>query len=247
MQHEDESDRRDCARYERNPADSASAPNASAHPSLTALANSTRILRHGIDSLYVSFPGRLSESSQQQLSELKEIAQQESELAAAAAVLPIGEHRFCVASHGRRRFPFVLDDNWFSIALASREAKSLPMAHAQISSELLTSMGPQKALDTLTGIVATFGTLQLPAQISRADLFADFTTSTDIESIPRQAWLKRSKKRALYEDSDLLTEPPRKFRRLHHLRQWSHGKSIEVFPGDAGASGSDGAGAPFRA
>lgn len=41
-------------------------------------------------------------------------------------------------------------------------------------------------------------------------------------------------------------EPPRKFRRLHNLRQWSHGKSIEVFPGVAGACGADGGGARGR-
>ena len=38
-------------------------------------------------------------------------------------------------------------------------------------------------------------------------------------------------------------EPPREFRRLHHLRVWSHDQSLEVFPGSAGARGPDGGGA----
>jgi hypothetical protein len=203
--HDGEIVRPDSARHERHPAERLPAIQAGAQPCITAPANSTRILRHGIDSLYVSFPGQLSEASQQQLSDLKEVAQQENEGVAAKAVLPLGEHRFCVASHGRRRFPFVIDDNWFSIALASRKAKSLPMAHAQISSELLTALGPQVALATLTAIVTHLGDLHIAPQVSRADLFADFTTDTDIESIPRKAWLKRAKKRATYEDSDVLT------------------------------------------
>ncbi|MGQ0699474.1 MAG: hypothetical protein ACT4PZ_14665, partial [Panacagrimonas sp.] len=41
----------------------------------------------------------------------------------------------------------------------------------------------------------------------------------------------------------LRSEPPRGFRRLHHLREWSHDQSIEVFPGSAGARGPDGGGA----
>jgi len=153
----------------------------------------------------VSFPGQLSEASQQQLSELKELAQQENAGIASEAVLALGDHRFCVASHGRRRFPFVIDDNWFSVALASRTAKSLPMAHAQIASELLAALGPQAALETLTEIVSHLGDLHALPQMSRADLFVDFTTDIDIESIPRSAWLKRTKKRATYEDSDVVT------------------------------------------
>lgn len=203
--HDDESVRPDGARHERHPAERAALDAAGARPSLTAPANSTRILRHGIDSLYVSFPGQLFEGAEAQLADLKSLAQNEDELISAAAILPLADHRFCVASHGRRRFPFVIEDNWYSIALASRQAKSLPMAHAQIASELLTAIGPRAALDHLTEIIERLGMrLQVP-QLSRVDLYADFTTDLDIETIPRQAWLKRSKKRALYEDADLLT------------------------------------------
>ncbi|MBA4285801.1 MAG: replication initiation factor [Xanthomonadaceae bacterium] len=165
----------------------------------------TQVLRHGIDSLYLSLPGQLSETSQALLAELKELAQNEREAMAAAAVLPIGEHRFCVASHGRRRFAFVIEDNWFSIALASSTARSLPMAHCQISSELLTAVCPTAALDTLTDVAEQLGSLSGPAMVSRADLFADFTTPADFIGMPGQNWIKRCHKRAIFEDRDAFT------------------------------------------
>jgi hypothetical protein len=62
--HDGEIVRPDSARHERHPAERLPAIQAGAQPCITAPANSTRILRHGIDSLYVSFPGQLSEASQ---------------------------------------------------------------------------------------------------------------------------------------------------------------------------------------
>lgn len=207
MQHDkDASVRPDCARHERHPAERAASDLAGAHPSITAPANSTTtVLRHGIDSLYMSLPGQLSDDSQQRLTALKELAQQEREAMASAAVLPLGEHRFCVASHGRRRFAFVIDDNWFSIALSSSSARRLPMAHCQISSELLTSVGPVAALDSLNEIAGHLGQLMGLPMVSRADLFADFTTPADLVAMSGQSWIKRCHKRAIFEDCDALT------------------------------------------
>jgi len=53
----------------------ATARAAGAPPSITAPANCIRPLRHGVDSLYVSYPGQISEAVALCLQEFKELAQ----------------------------------------------------------------------------------------------------------------------------------------------------------------------------
>ena len=171
----------------------------------TAHANSIcKILRHGIDSLYVSYPGQLSERMEKTLGELKQRAQTDSESVVATAQLSIWEHLFAVLDRGRKRFAYVLDDNWFSIAVSSITAKAMPLAHVQISSELITAVGIPEAMQHLDAVIERLGACGQPT-VSRADLFADFITDVDLESFPKNAWVKRCKKRALYDDDDRFT------------------------------------------
>jgi hypothetical protein len=153
----------------------------------------------------MSFVGTLSEPIEALLYELKERAQSPDEFIAVDAQITLGEHLFEVSDRGRRKFPFVLNDNWFGISLSSRNARKLPLAHVQISSELLTAIGPRDAVAKLAAIIADLGEVTEQPSISRADAYVDFQTDLDFETIPRKNWVRRSRNRAIYETDDQVT------------------------------------------
>lgn len=178
---------------------------AGAPPSITAPANCIRPLRHGVDSLYVSFPGAIDPELAIWLQECKESAQASNEHVIARGGIGIGDHQFTVLPRGRGRFAFVLEDNWFSIQLSNASAGVLPLALVQIRSEYLTAVGPEEALATLTELVRGMGQVQGPPKISRLDLFADFSTTHALTTLPGSHWVKRSKKRSIHEEADTVT------------------------------------------
>src|SRR5207342_2819252 len=87
---------------------------AGAPPSITAPANCIRPLRHGVDSLYLSFAGAVDPDLAMRLQELKLFAQATNEHGVARASIALGDHFLTVLPRGRGRFAFVLEDNWFS-------------------------------------------------------------------------------------------------------------------------------------
>ena len=157
-------------------------------------------LLFGVDSLYLSFPGNLSEEAEKQLTHLKLLAQSESESEQAFAQLKIGEHLFEVSDHGAKRFPFILADNCYFIKFSSRRAKSLPLAQVQISSEYLHSVGVEAATANLCGIIAQFGEITESPKISRADVFLDFVCTVDFDGMPQECWITRANLLAKYYD-----------------------------------------------
>jgi hypothetical protein len=160
------------------PATGASA--AGAPPSITAPANSIRPYRHGVDSLYLSFPGAIDPELAVGLQECKLMAQSSNEHVISTAGIDIGGHRLVTLPRGRGRFAFVLEDNWFSIQLSNATAGVLPLALVQVRSEYLTAVGPEEAVQTITDLVAGMGQVTGPPKISRIDLFADFGTDHDL-------------------------------------------------------------------
>lgn len=174
-------------------------------PSITAPANSIRTLRHGVDSLYLSFRGTIDPRLAVALQEGKVLAQSNKDELVALAGIEVGGHYFTVMPRGRGRFAFVLDDNWFSIQLSNATASSLPLALVQVRSEYLTAVGPEEAIRTATDLVGCMGVLAGSASISRIDLFADFTTTVDLTTLPGAHWVKRSKKRTIHEECDQVT------------------------------------------
>ena len=178
---------------------------AGAQPSITAPANCILPLRHGVDSLYVSFPGGIDPELAVWLQECKLRAQANSEHIVSLAGIGIGDHQFTVLPRGRGRFAYVLEDNWFSIQLSNASAGVMPLASVQIRSEYLTAVGPDEAIATLTKLVAGMGEVTGPPKISRIDLFADFCTAYDLAAMPGSHWVKRSKKRAIHEECDQVT------------------------------------------
>lgn len=176
-----------------------------APPSITAPPNSIKPLRHGIDSLYVSYPGLLHDTVAEALEKTKVAAQAPSERELATAFYVLGDHRFAVLPRGRGRFPFVLEDNWFHIQLSNRSAVRLPLAYVQIRSEYLTAVGAEEALETLDALIVQLGEVAGPATISRIDLFVDFVGGGDLPHQPGAAWVKRCRKRDIHEENNRLT------------------------------------------
>lgn len=175
-------------------------PSAGAMPSNTAPANSkegppvVQILRAGIDSLYLSFPGSLSVEASIKLRALKDAARSRRESAQAEAVYLTGKHRFEVMSKGAGVFPYVLADNAYRISIANSNTQQIPLAYVQVKSQWLTAHGVAAVVEELTAIAAEFGTLEGVAQVSRADLFVDFMTPARLDNLPPGSWVTRAKR-----------------------------------------------------
>lgn len=163
-------------------------------------------LRFGIDSLYLSYHGKLYEECDIKLDALKTIAQSEDEAEQARAQISIGSHLFEVRDKGMPRFPYVLVDNCFFIKINRKESKTLPMAHVQVSSEYLASVGVVAAEEDLRMVINTLGMVNGEASVSRADLFLDFVCSDNLANIEQPDWITRANLMAKYFDCRL-SEP----------------------------------------
>ncbi len=160
-------------------------------------------LRFGIDSLYLSYYGQLSEPWDKKLLTLKEQAQSEDDAQQASAQVTIGSHLFEVRDKGMPRFPYVLVDNCFFIKINRKESKTLPMAHVQISSEYLSSVGVEAAEKDLRMVIGTLGTVLNVASVSRADLYLDFVSTNNLANIEQSDWITRASLMAKYFDCRL--------------------------------------------
>ncbi len=165
-------------------------------------AHISMLLRFGIDSLYLSYPGVLSEDWDLKLSRLKVLAQMEDEVSQSIAQVTICEHLFEVRDKGAGRFSFVLVDNAYRIQVSNARSKSLPLAYVQISSEYLTHAGIEKAEEGLRYIVNTLGMVNEPANVSRVDLYADFCTDCAMDAFdPLRDWVTRVETMTLHYSS----------------------------------------------
>lgn len=160
-------------------------------------------LRFGIDSLYLSYHGQLSEEWNIKLDDLKTIAQSEDEAEQALAQVSIGSHLFEVRDKGMPRFPYVLVDNCFFIKINRKQSKTLPMAHVQISSEYLAAVGVEAAEIDLRMVINTLGIVDGAASVSRADLFLDFVCANNLALIEQPDWITRANLMAKYFDCRL--------------------------------------------
>lgn len=180
-------------------------------PGNTAPANciepvdSTKILRSGIDSLYVSYQGTIRDETEQQLIELKKLAQSSDSELCSQAFLELNDHCFEVKGRGANKHAFVLQDNWFHLKIASATATQIPMLYGQISSELLTTSGLMPAATALKGIALNIGQQVSKGLISRIDLCVDFVTEFDFSSVARRDWVTYSKKYQEYFEGGVLT------------------------------------------
>lgn len=158
-------------------------------PSTSIQQSHTKLLRVGIDSLYLTFRGELYADSAIKLRKLKELAQAEKDSDQHLAQYPIGEHVFEVGGNGRNPFAFILTDNWFRLELAKLGAKNVPMAYCRISSELLTCRGVDHSVHVLSEIISELGSLSDFPHISRVDLCVDFVTDYPVELVENSQWV----------------------------------------------------------
>ncbi len=163
-----------------------------------------KLLRFGVDSLYLSYQGDLFPEIQERLTKLKQLAQHSEVDQQALAQYSIAGHVFEVKDKGPKLFPFVLVDGAFQIQL-SRASKKLPMAYVKLSSRYLCSVTPQEAESHLRAILSELGTLTDSAHVSRIDLCADFVSNENMESWDRNAWVTRGKKKDAHAVEDDFT------------------------------------------
>lgn len=163
-----------------------------------------RLLRFGVDSLYLSYQGELFPEVQERLAKLKQLAQHPEADQQALAQYAIAGHIFEVKDKGSSVFPYVLEDGAFRIQLA-RASKKLPMAYVKLSSRYLSSVTPKEAEKHLREVLEGLGTLTDVAHVSRLDLCADFVSNENMESWGREAWVTRGKNIAAYSVADQFT------------------------------------------
>ncbi|MFZ1546433.1 MAG: replication initiation factor [Candidatus Nitrotoga sp.] len=163
-----------------------------------------KLLRFGVDSLYLSYKGEIFPQVQERLSTLKQLAQHTEIDQQALAQYSIAGHIFEVKDKGSSVFPYVLEDGAFRISL-SRASKRTPMAYVKLSSQYLSSVTPKEAEIHLSSILKELGKLTDSAHVSRLDLCADFVSNEDMESWDRKAWVTRGKNIAAYAVAEKFT------------------------------------------
>lgn len=168
-----------------------------------------KVVRAGVDSLYLSAKGKLYPNWVRRLVELKETAQSKDPVETAQAQVKLGGHLFEVKGRGTQHYAFILEDNCFRIELGKGE--SFRLAYVQVRAEYLAHAGMEGVLSDLLVILNTVGKVNGELLVSRADLCIDFVPPCSMESWPVRAWLTRAR--------DI--EP---HYRHHKLTGWSFGK-----------------------
>jgi hypothetical protein len=164
-----------------------------------------KILRQGVDSLYLSYRGQIDDHRYQELDRKRELAQSRHDFDAAQASISILDHLFAVSPKGRRYYRYELKDNAYGIQLAGAGAKSIPVALVQIASQWITSVGLTQSVDQLTAILAAIAQLEGEPFVSRADLFVDFTYPPGIDEWPKDAWVTRGRRFSAHHVGDVFS------------------------------------------
>lgn len=152
-----------------------------------------KILRKGIDSLYLSYQGEITDSVELALMTAKQHAQSRRREDLALAQHIVKDHIFEVKPGRQGLFPYILEDGSYRISLSSSHSRKLPFAYCKISSDLLAHKLPEVAEEELSEILLELaGAFELFPSVSRVDLFVDFQTTVDIGEIHREAWVTRA-------------------------------------------------------
>ncbi len=158
-------------------------------------------LRWGVDSLYLSFPGRIRPDQIEPLSRLKKLAQSEEANEQALAQYPIGDHVFEVQDRAVKGYAFVLEDGAFRITLT--RGKQRPQL-VKVSATYLAYVSPYEAGEMASQIMANLIEAEELPNVSRIDLFIDFVCPEDMEW-DRRAWVTRAEAIWNFVEKDAFT------------------------------------------
>lgn len=150
------------------------------------------ILRSGVDSLYLSFRGKLHDEGQLRLEEARKAARSESDQEHPMAQVSVLDHLFEVLPTGGKLFRYQLRDHAFRVRLNRGGSKYLPIAATEIRSRYLTATGVAAAANELRLILSSFAVLEPGSGTTRLDLFVDFTGPFPLDSWPDGAWVTRA-------------------------------------------------------
>lgn len=159
----------------------------------------------GVDSLYLSFRGKLRDEVLIELKSKQELARSDDEVLQAQGTMNLGNHCFEVKDKGRGKYKFVLVDNWFYVQIAGSNETKIPPVHVQISSELLNCAGLEESLRLLRAVVSRLLVSIEDEAISRLDIFIDFVTDKDFNKIDKDLWITQAVSQSEYSENRFLT------------------------------------------
>lgn len=162
-------------------------------PSTSITHSATQVLRTGIDSLYLTYRGEMSQETAIRLEELKELARSERGSDISLAQFSAGYQLLEVRGNGRHPYAYVLIDGWFRLELAKEDAKFLPMAYCRIASTLLTSMGHEAALVALNDAIKEIGAPHGGPNVSRIDVCVDFTSDCPLDQLSEHEFVTKAR------------------------------------------------------
>ena len=177
-------------------------------------------LSSGIDALYLSGRGDLSQMWLTRLDELREAA---TDLGGPLPVELEGV-LFAVLPHGWGKYRYCLHSPIGRLGFSA--SRHLPAIRVQPRSELLHALGPKRSVDTFEAITKqlcrglTFG-------VSRIDLYADFV-GLGVDSVARSSYLCRAKELRTFYEAGSLTGVEFGWRRAATICARVYDKTLDV-------------------
>lgn len=116
-------------------------------------------LRQAVDSLYLTYRGKIYPNIDEHLHNLKLIASNRTPEHTSRAIFKVENHVFEVRPSGSKNFAYVIQDNWYYIKISSAKASTLPLASVQVSSELLTHQPLEIIRIDLQKVISVIGSI----------------------------------------------------------------------------------------
>jgi hypothetical protein len=152
-----------------------------------------QVLRFGVDTLELTYPGVLKPAADREFKRLKELAQSQNPSDVALAQVQSSGSLFEVRERGSRRFAYAISNPNYWIQLSRGRSKDFPAAAVRMSSGALAAQSPRVLdIDVARVLAEWVDELGSPG-VSRIDLFVDFVAPVNMEGWHRSAWVTRAK------------------------------------------------------